>query len=642
MADINQTISDAKMGLEKILSVEASNVNMTFLQNMFSAYHDRETNTFKKANFDPSTPITLTPDLYAGVKEPTKTTLGMLCFNRYVLEAPGVIEASGYWNNEIDKDGLDDFNRHVSTLFKKDKITAEQFGQVIDHRDHIGFWCSSFLGVSISSNLILPNKEVEKRKAELFKLKHDQLNSSDPVQQILASNEIEKELIGMMEKSMQGDYGYDIYSSGAGNFKNNYKTVNIMRGAVYNDVTHKYDVVQASLMNGITKKDIPAFGNSVLAGAYPSAVGTQEAGYMSKIILSLMQSEHIDPNPASDCGTTVTIPLDVTKKNKKYVIDRYINDNGKKVLLTEENINNYVDKTIHLYSPQCCKNEAICGKCAGTVFHNLGVTNIGLLVSQITQRLLNYKLKSKHDLSTSAFVLKPEMVFATQNQYCTMQDNHLVNKVTMRMYIPRVLEEIKGFIKEATTLNCFGVFPVEFLDNSGKVILSTMMTVPAMVNYNIYSDIEETSEHYIVEYEPGSVVCSMGIQQSFTNVEFFVNQIYLWSTSPQLPYDIMTNMFFKCQTINATDLTGSSIIYETMARRVCRSGNDTFAKVYGANKNVDPMSYTKPSFRTAVQEAGALQGLLFQDTSGSIKTALAKTLDGIEPDATPLETIIRA
>lgn len=638
----NGTISDAKMGLEKILSVDANKINMSFLQGMFAAYHDKESKQFKPANFKPSTPITLTPEIYAGVKEKTNTTLGMLCFNRYVLEAPGVIGASGYWNQVLDADGLSDFSRFITTLRKYDKIDAEQFGEVIDRRDRVGFWCSAFLGVSISSNLIMPNKDVEKRKRELFLEKRDRLTGNDPVDQIMASNEIEKELIDMMKKSMEGDHGYDIYKCGAGNFNNNYKTVNIMRGAVYNDVTHKYDVVESSLMNGITKKDIPAFGNSVLAAAYPSAVGTAEAGYMSKIILSLMQSEHIDPDPNSDCGTHSTIPFDVTKKNSKYVIDRYINDNGKKVLLTEENIKGYIGKRINLYSPQCCKNTAICGKCGGTVFHNLGVTNVGLLVSQITQRLLNYKLKSKHDLSQSAGVINIEDVFITENNFCTIENNELKTKYAMKMFIPRVLDEISGFVREATSLQCFGVFPVKFYDKNEKEIGSTMMTVPAMLDFHIYSDIEETSEHYIVSYDPNSLVCPMSIQKTFVNVEFFVNQIYLNSTSPQLPYNMMTNMFFKCQTINGADLTGSSIIYEIMARRVCRSGGDTFAKVYGANPNVDQMSYTKPSFRSCVQESGALQGLLFQDASGSIKTALAQTLDGIEPDPTPLEKIIKA
>jgi uncharacterized Fe-S cluster-containing radical SAM superfamily protein len=79
-----------------------------------------------------------------------------------------------------------------------------------------------------------------------------------------------------------------------------------------------------------------------------------------------------------------------------------------------------------------------------------------------------------------------------------------------------------------------------------------------------------------------------------------------------------------------------------MARRVCRSGNDTFAKVYGKNPNVDQLSYNKLRFREAVQDDGVLQGVLFQNVSESINKGLAATLNGKKPIPTPIEQIIKA
>ena len=182
----------------------------------------------------------------------------------------------------------------------------------------------------------------------------------------MASNAVEKELMKVVRKNLANDYGYDMYASGDGNLDNNYKTINVMRGAVFNGLTGRFDISESSLMDGIQKKDIPSFANSVVAGAYPSAIGTADAGYMAKIILALLQSEHIDPNPDSDCGTTMTIPLTITNKNKQYVLYRYINTGGKKpTLITMDNVDTFVGKTINLYSPQCCKHESICGKCAG-------------------------------------------------------------------------------------------------------------------------------------------------------------------------------------------------------------------------------------------------------------------------------------
>ena len=627
---------------EKILKIDVNDISKSFIEELFASYHDKETNQFKQANFVPTEEITLTNNEYKWVKDKVETTTGMLLFNRYVLERPNIIEHLGYWNDPMDKDGLESLSAEVNNLAILNKITIQQLGEYIDSRDRLGFWCAAFLSVSISPALIRPMDNVDKRKAELFEQYKEDINSNNPVTQTMAVNKIEKELMGMVRQNLKNDPGYDLYRSGDGNLDNNYKTINVMRGSVFNEMSKKYDVVESSLMNGVKKKDITAFSNSVLAAAYPSAVGTADAGYMAKIILALLQSEHIDSDPNSDCGTTSTIPLTITKKNKKYALYRYINDNGNKVLTDLHNINNYVGKTIQLYSPQCCKSDAICGKCAGMVFHNLGVTNAGLLVTQITQKLLNIKLKAKHDLSQNAGIIPKEYVFLDDNNYCSIENGILKNKTKVKFFIPRLLEELDGFVCEPTMISCMGMFPVKFYDKNDNEILSTRMIVPALLNFNIYDDIQEDIENYIVTYDVGSDICSLGIQKTTTNVEYFINQIYLYSKSPQIPYNLMTEMMFRCLEINSIDLTGSSIAYEMLARRVRRHGDHSFAFAYGSNPNVDQLSYTKLRFREAVQRAGVLQSVLFQDISTGMNTGLAQTLNGKQPTPTPLETIIKS
>jgi hypothetical protein len=76
---------------------------------------------------------------------------------------------------------------------------------------------------------------------------------------------------------------------------------------------------------------------------------------------------------------------------------------------------------------------------------------------------------------------------------------------------------------------------------------------------------------------------------------------------------------------------------------VCRTGGgDTFAKTYGKDQNVDPLSYNKLRFREAVQNDGVLQGVLFQSISESMNKGLAATLNGKKPVETPLEKIIKS
>ena len=628
---------------EILLKTPLENITKEFIEDHFAAYYDKETNQQKPAPYNVTDLFELTKEEYPYIKETKiKTSAGQLLMNRYVLENPGIIQELGYWNIPLDADGLSDLVTAVNNLCVMNKITTKQIGEFVDARDRLGFWTTGFLSVSISSALIRPMDNVNKRKEELFEQYKDDINSDNPVKQTIAVNKIEKELVDMVKANLKNDPGYDMYRSGDGNLSNNYKTINVMRGSVFNNATKRYDVVKSSLMDGITKQDIMPFANSVLAAAYPSAVGTAQAGYMSKIILALLQSEHLDPNPESDCGTTSTIPLTITKKNSKYVLFRYINDNGKKVLTDLNNINNYIGKTVQLYSPQCCKNHSICGKCAGRVFHNLGVTNVGLLVTQITDKLLNLKLKSKHDLSQSAGIIDEKYLFLDQNKFYSVQDGYLVNKVKTKCFIPRVLEEINGFVREATNIVCMGIFPVKFYDNNDQELLSTMMVIPAQITYNIYNEIQEDPDNYIVTYDPDSKICSLGIQQTFKNAEFFINQVYLYSKNPQIPYNLLTEMMFRCLEINKTDLTGPSITYELLARRVCRKGDNSFALEYGKNPSVDQLSYEKVRYRDAVQQAGVLQAIMFEDINTGLNKGLAATLNGKKPVYTPLEDVIKA
>lgn len=636
-------MGNVRLAKERILSLPLEQISKPLIEELFAAYHDKTTGKYMPAQFNTTDKIQLTPNEYRYVKEPITTTLGRLIFNRFILENSTIIEHIGYWNETIDKDGIGKLDAAVVELMITDVIDADTYVSYIDHRDILGFWVTTFLAASLTSTLLKKMPNVEKRKKELFKEKANELNSSNSVRQIMANNEIESELMSLVRQNLESDPGYDLYKSGDGNLDNNYKTINVMRGAVLNAVTNKFDIVGASLMNGIEPKDIPAFSNSVIAGAYPSAIGTAEAGYMGKIFMAIMQTEHIDPNPKSDCGTHMTIPVTITKKNKGFFLYRNIDDGGKVVLLDTKNLSSYIGKTVKLYSPQCCTHASICAKCAGQLFYKMGVTNIGLLTSDPTDALLNLKLKSKHDLSMKAGGIPKNYIFGKDNPYYDYEDGILKPKAKMRCFIPRMFEDFQGFYVENTTVSTMGIFPVKFYDKNDNEIFHTTMIIPCQIVLNIYSDIQETHDYYILTFDPGAEVCQLNISQSYVNVEFYINQVLIYSSTPQLPYNLITELMWRCLEINNVDLNGISMVYELMARALCKipGTNKPFAFAYGKG-NVDPMSYEKLRYREAVQKTSILSGILFEDISMALDTGLAQTLNGIEPIDTPLEKIVKA
>ena len=224
----------ASIAKDKVLKADINEINKTFIENMFAGYHDRETGEFHQPPFVPTEVISLKKEEYEWVNGSISTTVGMLIFNRYILERTGIIQHLGYWNTPIDKDGLQELTAEVNNLAIQNIITMQQKGDYIDSRDRLGFWCAAFLAVAISPALIRPMDNVNKRKAELFKQYENEIKSTNPVTQTMAVNKIEKELMAMVRENLKNDPGYDLYRSGDGNLDNNYKTINVMRGSVFN------------------------------------------------------------------------------------------------------------------------------------------------------------------------------------------------------------------------------------------------------------------------------------------------------------------------------------------------------------------------------------------------------------------------
>ena len=50
---------------------------------------------------------------------------------------------------------------------------------------------------------------------------------------------------------------------------NNFKNMNIFKGATMNNITGKYEIVRSAFMDGIKKEEIPNFASSITSGAYP-------------------------------------------------------------------------------------------------------------------------------------------------------------------------------------------------------------------------------------------------------------------------------------------------------------------------------------------------------------------------------------
>lgn len=391
---------------EYYLGLNPNDITRTFLAKVLAdttSSIDKNNVKITKAHYNTWDKFTVPKGYFWKDQPEINTTVGRFIFNKFILQGAGIIEATGFVDAIINKKMLGNIDALVGSLYMKDIIDRKAFNSYIDHRDTLGYWLNGMLAHTISERMLKPLPEVEKRKEELCKKYEKELAEGN----IDVMTKISDDLIAYAKELLKDDPGMDLYTSGDLDFSNNYRNNSIIKGAVQNKITGGFDFVKTSFMDGIDIKDLPAHANSILASQYPASIATADAGYMGKKLLALLQMMEIDED-GTDCGTKNLIPLTITGYNKGFVNGVYISEGGQEKLLTEDNINSYVGKTVMMRSPMSCKNDKICSKCAGTLFAMLGVKHAGLFAVNISHSALNLGLKAKHNSTIDLAILDPD------------------------------------------------------------------------------------------------------------------------------------------------------------------------------------------------------------------------------------------
>lgn len=100
-----------------------------------------------------------------------------------------------------------------------------------------------------------------------------------------------------------------------------------------------------------------------------------------------------------DCGTPLTLIMNITASNKNNFIGKFIqHSDGSLELLTAKSVKNYIDQAVNMRSVMCCRHtDGVCKYCAGlltrniTTGLNLGINSAATLVSQVSQMILSTK-----------------------------------------------------------------------------------------------------------------------------------------------------------------------------------------------------------------------------------------------------------
>lgn len=180
--------------------------------------------------------------------------------------------------------------------------------------------------------------------------------------------------------------------------------------------------------------------NSVFAFAANAASGAKSLMYshtpmkdteylhrLVQVVSSCFNKAHY-----GDCGSKVTYPLLLTKKNSKYVVGKYYLENGKLKEVTAANHKSLVGKTIHVRTVKgcLCPKGEVCTACGGSItraiseWASVGWSYTTRAYSKVSQSVLSVKhsdLTSVGEAAMMAVELEGHMTATEDNQALTFK-----------------------------------------------------------------------------------------------------------------------------------------------------------------------------------------------------------------------------
>lgn len=327
-------------------------------------------------------------------KNAVMTTVGRFIFNRAFVEEDltGVL---GYVNADLTKKMLGKLLNKIAYAVNEDKIPIEVEMKFLQKEQKFQTY-SSVICVSQTPDMFNASAPIRKEKEKLIQKYKKEIEAGDPK----TADLMEKELLNFAKNHFKGDPAMDYYDSGVGSFGNNFKNMYVMKGAVKDPITGKYNVMTSNYIDGVSKDEYSKMANTLAAGPYSRSRKTMIGGYNEKRYVSAFQNLMLGP-AGSDCGTKDTIEVTLKGKYLEQMMYSYIVEGNKLVCLTGENVDQYEGKTVKMRFCSLCKgvgkNKAFCNKCAGDYFYQIGMTAVGIGTAQIQSKLKNIAMKAFHD-----------------------------------------------------------------------------------------------------------------------------------------------------------------------------------------------------------------------------------------------------
>ena len=352
-----------------------------------------------------NSPVMLPPNVVANYtgEEPLATTMGRVLLNYTILVSP-FGDYIPYVNSRWKIGAIE--AEYIFDGLRLNKITVEQVKRYSMNLHFIGHFTELSVPTFTEQTLVV-NPAVIARRDELLKQYAKEIAAGDEV----VMNKIETELVNMDKDSIKGDMSTLFYDyTGNKSYNIHRKTMYIMGGMRPDFGGDGYTFIDNSLEDGWQIKNIPALYNSIRDATYSRAKETAKGGEVTNFLIRVFQNTRITEE---DCKATRYLPITLTKDIAEKFIYRNIIVDDVVVSLTEDNLSEYIGKTVMMRSPQYCQTgDGYCYVCMGQLFKTINTELLTMTAINVGRTFTIESLKKAHGKSSTSIKITSLNQFA--------------------------------------------------------------------------------------------------------------------------------------------------------------------------------------------------------------------------------------
>lgn len=340
--------------------------------------------------------LTIEPkDVMDAIDGPLETSAGTLFVNFYCL-LYHIGNKLGYLNGKINPKTIEGMiAERIQDLPENGKKDPEALYVEDDERIRSAIASiSGFATISAPSATpytVTVSKETLKLRDELFKKYKDELH--DPIRIVEISKEVQKADKEWIQKN---DPNAGFYINEEKSFANVRQNLYLFQGMQTRLKDKSMHLVKTSIVDGPSVEDIPALFDTMRAGSYARGAATPLGGEAVKFIFRVFGNVKII---MEDCGSKLGVKRFLNEKTAKRLINHFILVNGQEVLLTQENVSEYMGKFIEMRSPMFCQADTegrdVCVHCMGPNFREQK-QSLGAYCSEPASQMMYVSMKKMH------------------------------------------------------------------------------------------------------------------------------------------------------------------------------------------------------------------------------------------------------